>query len=78
MSNLDSDKRYANNDLKMIENDAKTNVLKRSISFFKDRDVAKFNNSKRKQNTVFFQVFLKNKPKLLKYVTDTKYSDTRI
>ena len=59
MSNLDSDKRYANNDLKMIENDAKTNVLKWSISFFKDRDVAKFNNSKLKQNTVFFHFFLK-------------------
>ena len=57
MSNLDSDKRYANNDLKMIENEAKTNVLKWSISFFKDRDVAKFNNSKLKQNTVFFSFF---------------------
>ena len=54
MSNLDSDKRYANNDLKMIENEAKTNVLKWSISFFKDRDVAKINYSKLKQNTVFF------------------------
>ena len=57
MSNLDSDKRYANNDLKMIENDAKTNVLKRSISFFKDGDVAKFNNSKHNKIQFFFIFF---------------------